>query len=148
MKPSKRETPPILAWMQPDGSRRQQILSVALVPDQKGVPSSLYYRIMDQQASKVFRLLKRSQEEYQEGRQDLETLLAGLGLLPPDVEGLSDWDFVTQIMDDGQELLTWIAPSIRTKEKELREIPGARELYDNLTLEEWMKALDDEVTGR
>ncbi|MGW8158719.1 MAG: hypothetical protein ACWGKN_09435 [Desulfoprunum sp.] len=146
--PLKKERPRLLAWMKPDGTRRQQILSVCLVPDQKGVPISLYSRIMDQQSGKIYRLLKKSQEEYQEGRQDLEVLLSGLGLLPPDVEDLSDRDFVMQIMDEGQELRTWIGSAIRPSGKDPMEIPGARELYDSLTLEEWMKALDDEVTGR
>ncbi len=78
----------------------------------------------------------------------MENLLDGLGLLPPDLENLDDREFVMQLMDDGQELRTWIGGAFTAMGKTVEEVPGARELYENLTLEEWMRALDEEVSGR
>ena len=143
-KPAKRQ---LLAWMQPDGNRRQQILSVALVPLQPGIPIGLYGQIMAQQPSKLYRLLKKSQEEYPEGRADLAARLEGLGLLPYEATPeLSDWDFVNQVMEG--EIMMYLSIRPPKGEKEPTEIPGARELYEELTLEEWMNALDAEVSGR
>lgn len=136
----------ILAWMQPGASRRQQILTVTLVPLQPGIPRGLAGQVMDQQAGKLHHLLEKEMKEEPAARDDLINRLDSIGLLPDEANdrGLNPWELCKQLVDGNPELRAYLKPH----PDELKEIPGARKLYKNLTLYQWLDALDDEVSGR
>ena len=70
-----------------------------------------------------------------------------MGLLPMEAQGEMDlWDRIVQIVDGNQELQLYLR--IDTQEKEPREIPGARELLESMTMYQWLEALEAEVEGR
>lgn len=139
---------PLLAWMQPGSSKRQQILSVALVPLQPGIPFPLSMQVMDQQPAKLAMLLRKAREEEPAARQDLVNRMESLGLLPWEAqdETLTDNQLAAMIASDS-ELQMYLRVDDQGKD-EPEEIPGARELYQNLTMYQWLEALEAEVEGR
>lgn len=134
--------------MQPGSSKRQQILSVALVPLQPGIPFPLSMQVMDQQPAKLAMLLRKAREEEPAARQDLVNRMESLGLLPWEAqdETLTDNQLAAMIASDS-ELQMYLRVDDQGKD-EPEEIPGARELYQNLTMYQWLEALEAEVEGR
>ena len=149
MNKSIRKKPPVLAWMQPGNNRRRQILTVVLVPKQPGHPMGLVTQIMDQQAGKVYSLVKKAMEEEPAALNDLTSRLDKIGLLPHEAQfkGMNPWQQVQQIVDGNPELRTHLIPQMKGI-TELEEIPGARELLEELTMYQWLEALEQEVKGR
>jgi hypothetical protein len=147
LKRSAWKPPPLLAWMQPVGNKRQQLLSVALVPLQPGHPMPLAIQVMDQQAPKLYNLVKKEMDQEPAALNDLMSRLGQIGLLPYEAQGEMDlWDRIVQIVDGNPELQLYLR--IDTQEKEPREIPGARELLESMTMYQWLEALEAEVEGR
>ena len=140
---------PLWAWMQPGSSKTQQVLSVVLVPLQPGVPFSLKTQIEHQLAGKLSRLLTKALEVEPGARGDLTSRLNSLGLLPYEATDpdLTQRELVTQLTEGNPELRSWL--QIETKgETEPKEIHGARQLYESLTMYQWLEALESRVEGR
>jgi hypothetical protein len=152
LKKSKQAKREILAWMQPGSSKRQQILSAVHVPLQPGIPSSLEEQVQDQQAAKVGRLLVRAEAEAPEAVFDSLARLDRLNLLTEQARDLAQeeepdlWEIATQLTDGNPELMMYLR--IETKgAKEPTEIPGAEELLEQMTMDQWLTALEQEVNG-
>ena len=78
-------------------------------------------------------------------RQDLMNRLDGIGLLQEEAKdpNLTDEQLI-RVIANNPELETWLQIEI----KKVEEIPGAQELLDSLTIEDWMEAIDNRVMGR
>jgi hypothetical protein len=152
LKKSKLAKKEILAWMQPGSSKRQQILSAALVPLQPGIPSSLMEQVQDQQAGKVLGLLEQAQAEAPEALFDSLGRLASLNLLPEQAALLAEeeepdlWQIALQLTDGNPELMMYLRIEAKGA-KEPTEIPGARELLEQMTMDQWLTALEQEISG-
>jgi len=133
----------ILAWMPPEGSRRQQILSAVYVPLQPGHPLSPGYQVNTQIPSKMHGLLHRATEQ---DRFDFLNRLDLLGLLPPDLTSKTPVaELALQITEGNPELMVYLRPG---HVERIEEVPGAREILEKTTLMDWLKELEKEVEGR
>jgi hypothetical protein len=125
----------------------KQLLSVVLVPSQPGHPMPLAVQLMDQQAGKLHGLVKREMKREPAALQDLMSRLDLMGLLPMEAQREQElWPRISQIVDGNSELRMFLR--VQTEEKELKEIPGARELLETMTMYQWLEALEAEVDGR
>lgn len=147
MKKSALKKIPILAWMQPGSNKRKQLLTVVHVPLQPGHPMPLSVQIMDQQAPKLYGLVKKAVEQEPAALNDLESRLETMGLLTYEAQMETElWPKISQIVDGNSELRRYL--QVQTKEKEPTEVPGAQELLDSMTMYQWLEALEAEVEGR
>jgi hypothetical protein len=70
-----------------------------------------------------------------------------IGLLPYEATGEMElWPRISQIVDGNSELRMYLKAD--TREKEPVEVPGARELLEQMTMYQWLEALEAEVEGR
>ncbi len=150
MNKSRIQPKPLLAWMQPEASRQQQLLSVALVPSQPGLKEhiSLLEQILAQQAGKVITILRKAKEQEPAARSDLMSRMSSLGLLQMEAQddSLRDAEMVSILM--GNPELELHLPIQTRFFEEIEEIPGARELLEEMTLYQWMEALENQVNGK
>lgn len=146
MKKSTRKKPQILAWMQPDSSNRKRILTAVRVPLQPGHPMPLAVQLMDQQAGKLYGLVKKEMEQESAALRDLTSRLEKMGLLTYEAQMETElWPKIAQIVDGNSELRMYL--KAQTKGTELTEVPGAQELLDSMTMYQWLEALETEVAG-
>ena len=143
MRKLNRERPPILAWMQPGGSKKRQILSAVLVPHQTdpGTPRPAHMIRMNLACTLANLIHKAREEDQHEEIHDLITRLESMGLLLEEVDPeMPPMQMAEEILSMGSEVMTYLGPT--SKVEKLEEIPGARELLDELTLSEWLNALE------
>lgn len=141
-----------LAWMPPGVSRTKQILAVANVPHypNREPTSSVVLLASQQQPAKLHRLLKKATDLDPAAPSQLLSKLNSLGLVQDSkqVEAESQDDLhalVLQLVEGSPELQSLLkAPP---GEYNLEEVEGARELLDNLELEDWLQALEVELEG-
>ena len=146
-KPGKKE---FLAWMQPGASKRRQILSAVRVQAPKGDDPPMAVRMMMLSggvAATLSRLITKAEAEGEPGaRSILLATLDGLGLLQERVSPeLPPSSLAQTVLSMDNEVMIHLGPKGTVDLKNLQEVPGARELLDNLTLWEWLEALSQEV---
>jgi hypothetical protein len=122
---------------------KEQYLSVVLVPLQPGHPLPLADQIMDQQAGKLYRLVKKEMAQEPAALNDLMARLDSLGLLPMEAQGEMElWPRISTIMEN-PELMAFLQFGVWNNE--LTETPGARELLETMTMYDWLTALEEKV---
>lgn len=142
----KLEKKELLVWMQPGASKRRQILSVVRVqrpPADQSMP--IMHMLRANLPATLSRLIRKAEEEGETGAKSiLLSMLDAHGLLQESISPkASTRELVDSVLAMDNEVMMRLGPKVRVEH--LEEVPGARELLEELTLHDWMEALSQEV---